>query len=197
MDEIAPGVWRWSWFSSDKGYDFNGHLVIAGNDRALIDPPPLPEADLVQLADGGPITAIIVTNRDHVREAEAYRKLFHAVVWAPVADVPLMALKPDRTYQDGDTLPSGMRAIQIPGGKSPGESALFLPRRNGIMILGDALIGVPPGRLNLMPPEKYADPNQARAGLRVLLGHTFEMVLVGDGTPILTDGRSAVEAFLR
>jgi glyoxylase-like metal-dependent hydrolase (beta-lactamase superfamily II) len=108
-----------------------------------------------------------------------------------------MEIKVERPYKDGDLLPGGMKVIHIPDGKSPGESALFLNRSKGILILGDALIGKPPGKLNLMPPEKYKDPSKAREGIRVLLSYSFESVLVGDGASILTGGKRAVEEFLR
>jgi hypothetical protein len=80
--------------------------------------------------------------------------------------------------------------------KSPGESALFLDRGKGYVILGDALIGKPAGQLNLLPAEKFADVNKARRGLTRLLNYTFDTVLVGDGASILTEGKEAVRRAL-
>jgi glyoxylase-like metal-dependent hydrolase (beta-lactamase superfamily II) len=197
MKEILPGVYQWSWFSQEKGYDFNGHLVVSGAERVMIDPPPMSEDDRTRLQQLGPIEGIVLTNRDHVREAEAYRTKFKTIVLAPEADAPLMEIKTDRTFKDGDLLPGGMKAIHIPDGKSPGESALFLDRGKGILILGDALIGKSPGKLNLMPPEKYKNPSKAREGIRVLLNYSFDSILVGDGASILAGGRRAIEEFLR
>jgi len=59
------------------------------------------------------------------------------------------------------------------------------------------LIGKPPGKLNLMAPEKYKDPSKAREGIRVLLNYKFDSILVGDGASVLTGGKQAVEEFLR
>ena len=197
MKEIFPGIYQWSWFSQEKGYDFNGHLVVTGAERVMIDPPPLSAEDDAWLQKQGSITCIVLTNRDHVREAEGYRKSLKTTVLAPELDAPLMEIKIDRMFKNGDLLPGGIKAIHIQDGKSPGESALFLDRGKGILILGDALIGKPPGRLNLMPPEKYKDPSKAREGIRVLLKYHFDSILLGDGTSILTGGRKAVEEFLR
>lgn len=197
MKEILPGIYQWSWFSQEKGYDFNGHLIVSGAERVMIDPPPMSSEDDAWFQKVGPIDCIVLTNRDHVREAEAYRKSFKTIVLAPELDAPLMEIKTDRMFKDGDLLPGGMKAIHIPDGKSPGESALFINRGNGILILGDALIGKPPGRLGLMPPEKYKDPAKAREGIRVLLKYQFDSILVGDGRSILTGGRRAIEEFLR
>ena len=197
MKEILPGIYQWSWFSQEKGYDFNGHLVVAGAERVMIDPPPMSAEDDAWLQKQGPIAGIVLTNRDHVREAEAYRKKFKTIVLAPEADAPLMEIKIERTFKNSDLLPGGMKAIHVPDGKSPGESALFLNRGKGILILGDALIGKPPGRLSLMAPEKYKDPAKAREGIRVLLKQSFDMILLGDGASILASGRQAIEEFLR
>jgi len=197
MKEVLPGIYQWSWFSQEKGYDFNGHLIVSGAERVMIDPPPMSSEDDAWFQKVGPIDCIVLTNRDHVREAEAYRKSFKTIVLAPELDAPLMEIKTDRMFKDGDLLPGGMKAIHIPDGKSPGESALFINRGNGILILGDALIGKPPGRLGLMPPEKYKDPAKAREGIRVLLKYQFDSILVGDGRSILTGGRRAIEEFLR
>jgi len=197
LREILPGIYQWSWFSQEKGYDFNGHLVVSGAERAMIDPPPLSEEDRTRLQKLGPIDCIVLTNRDHVREAEAYRTKFKTIVLAPEADAPLMEIKIDRTFKDGDLLPGGIKAIHVPDGKSPGESALFLDRGKGILILGDALIGKSPGKLNQMPPDKYKNPSKAREGIRVLLNYSFDSILVGDGASILTGGRRAIEEFLR
>jgi hypothetical protein len=75
--------------------------------------------------------------------------------------------------------------IQLADNKTPGESALLLERDAGILILGDALIGKPPGALSLLPPDKFAD-------VGVLLGQAFDTVLVGDGRSILAGGKDAL-----
>jgi len=66
----------------------------------------------------------------------------------------------------------------------------------GAIILGDALIGKPPGSFSLLPAEKYKDVAAARRGLRRLLEHSFDTVLVGDGASVIRDSRRAVEEFL-
>lgn len=197
MKEVLPGIFQWSVFSEEKGYDFNGHLLVSDGERVLIDPPPLPEADLARLKSRGPVSCILLTNRDHVREAAGLREQLAARVLIHELDAPLIELKADGVFRDGDRLPGGLEAVHVPDNKSPGETALYLSRHGGVMILGDALIGKPPGTLNLMPADKYADVAKARQGLRALTKKTFEAVLVGDGVSILKDGRKAVERFLQ
>jgi glyoxylase-like metal-dependent hydrolase (beta-lactamase superfamily II) len=192
MKQIAPGVQQWSVFSQEKQLDFNGLLLTINDHRILVDPPPMDSADRTMILQGPSVDYIVITNRDHRREAEACRREFRAKVYAPGADAPQMDITVDKTYQDGELLPGGLWVIQLQGMKSPGESALFLERGKGIMILGDALLGKPPGCLSLLAADKYPDLGKAKDGLKRLLKYNFEMVLVGDGASIMTGAKEAV-----
>lgn len=186
----------WSWYSEEKGMNFNGYLIGQGKERVVIDPPQMSIDDKQDLSIDG-AKAVILTNRDHTREAKECRLLLNTKVWAPEADAPEMgSVTIDQTYKDGDLLPAGLKAVSIPNGKSAGESALYLSQHGGIFILGDALVGMPDGTLKLLSPDKYTDVKKAKEGLRRLLDYEFEIVLVGDGNPILSGGKKAVEAFL-
>ncbi|MFZ5863597.1 MAG: hypothetical protein ACOYXR_12235 [Nitrospirota bacterium] len=194
MREIVPGVYEWSWFSDEKRITFNGHLVIEGRDRVLIDPPPMSEADRAAIDEGGAVTAIVLTNRDHVRETALCQRWCGAPVWVPAADGAGMDVRFEHTYDDANRVPGGLVAIRVPGAKSPGESALWSSGHRAL-IVGDAVIGAPPGALGMLPDEKFADPAKARAGVRVLLDarYDYDAVLVGDGASIPTGGRTALE----
>jgi len=194
MREILPGVYEWSWFSAEKQIDFNGHFVVADGDRVLIDPPPLSEADRVEITQQGGPTAIVLTNRDHVREIAACQSTYGVPVWVPAADTAWIDVPFDRTYDDGSHLPGGLTAVRVPDAKSPGESALWSAGQR-MLIIGDAAIGKPAGALGMLPDEKFADPVKARAGLRVLLDarYDYDAVLVGDGVSLPTGGRAALE----
>jgi glyoxylase-like metal-dependent hydrolase (beta-lactamase superfamily II) len=87
--------------------------------------------------------------------------------------------------------------VGVPG-KSPGEVALHWPERR-ILFVGDAVIGNPPGRCNVLPERVLDDPARLRASLKQLLVLDFDTLLVGDGEPILQDAkarlRELVETF--
>ena len=197
MKELFPHIFEWSWYSEEKGYNFNGHVVTGKEGCVIVDPPPLNESDLAWLEQHRPYAAILLTNRDHTREADSLRKRLGIPVYASELDAPLMEIKADRTYKNQDILPGGLKAIYIPDNKSPGETALLLEEGKGVLILGDALIAKQPGRLTLMPPEKYSDPDKARKGIRALLNHDFDAVLVGDGYSILSGGKEVIRQFLQ
>ena len=114
----------------------------------------------------------------------------------PELDAKEMTISADKTYKDGELLPGGIWAVQRSHQKSPGESALFLQLGAGVLIVGDGIIGDPPGSLRLLPTEKYVDIVQARDGLRRLLKYTFDSLLVGDGTSILTGAKPVLEQLL-
>lgn len=196
LKQIFPGIWQWSWFSEEKKLDFNGLFLTIGEHRILVDPPPMAAEELTQAKRGGQVDYILITNRDHEREAVALQKEFHCQVWVPEVDAPQMTVKPDKTYKDGELLAGGLWAIQLSDQKAPGESALFIQQGKGILIVGDALIGKPPGAVAMLPPEKYADAAKAKEGLKRLLKYNFDTLLVGDGASILTGAKPVIEKFL-
>jgi glyoxylase-like metal-dependent hydrolase (beta-lactamase superfamily II) len=193
MKALLPGIWQWSWFSEEKQLNFNGLFLTVGEHRILIDPPPLTAEASTMIRRQGQLDYIIVTNRDHAREAAACQADFRCQLQVPDADAAQMDLKPTKTFKDGELLPGGIWVVQLQDQKSPGESALFLQQGKGVLIVGDALIGKPPGALSLLPPERYADAAKAKAGLRRLLKYQFDAILVGDGASIVTDAKSSVE----
>jgi glyoxylase-like metal-dependent hydrolase (beta-lactamase superfamily II) len=196
MRQILPGIWQWSWFSDEKQLDFNGLFLTVGEHRILVDPPPMTPADVQQVQRGGRVDYILITNRDHLREAVTYKTQFGCQLWLPEIDAPQMDVKADKTYKDGELLSGGLWAVHLSNQKSPGECALFIQQGKGIMIVGDALIGKTPGSVTMLPAEKYADPAKAREGLRRLLKYNFDSLLVGDGASILSGAKLAVETSL-
>ena len=196
MKPILPGMWQWSWFSEEKQLHFNGLFLTVGEHRVLVDPPPLTAEATTTIRRQGQLDYIIVTNRDHAREAQVCREDFGCQLFVPDADAPQMDLKPTRTFKDGELLPGGIWVIHLLDQKSPGESALFIQQGKGVLIVGDALIGKPPGALTMLPGEKYLDVVKAKEGLRRLLKYHFDAVLVGDGTSIITGAKAAVEKAL-
>ncbi|MCP9442539.1 MAG: hypothetical protein NNA20_08085 [Nitrospira sp.] len=196
MKQLFAGIWQWSWFSEEKQLDFNGLFLVTPEHRILVDPPPLTEEAKTVIHRYGPVDSLIITNRDHLREAAACRSEFGGCLFFPDPDAAVMELTPDHAYKDGEVLPGGMLVVRLKDQKSPGESALFLQREKGVLIVGDALIGKPAGGVSMLPADKYADAAKAKAGLRRLLQYEFDSLLVGDGASILTGAKPIVRRFL-
>ncbi|MET0516944.1 MAG: hypothetical protein ABW047_16645 [Nitrospiraceae bacterium] len=197
MKALFPGIWQWSWFSEEKQLDFNGLYLTVGEHRILVDPPSMTAEAVSMIRRGGGIDYIVISNRDHAREAARYQAEFKCQLQVPEADAPEMELTPTKTFKDGELLPGGIWVIHLLDQKSPGESALFIQQGKGVLIVGDALIGAPAGSLRMLAAEKYADLAKARQGLRRLLKYTFDSILVGDGANLMTGAKPAVERLLQ
>lgn len=197
MKPLLSGIWQWSWFSDEKQIDFNGLFLTVGEHKIIIDPPPMTAEASTMIRRNGPVDYIIVTNRDHVREAVTVQAEFKCQLFVPEADAAQMDVKATKTFKDQELLPGGIWVIQLKDQKSPGESALFIQQGKGVLIVGDALLGKPAGALSMLPAEKYADPEKAREGLRRLLKYQFDSVLVGDGTSIMTGAKPIMEQALQ
>jgi glyoxylase-like metal-dependent hydrolase (beta-lactamase superfamily II) len=188
VHEFLPGVFTWPWFSARHGYDFNGTLVLDDQGNLCVDPVELDEATLDRLAKEG-VARILITNRNHIRAANAVRERTGARVEIHPADAAYA--RQQGAILDADlavgALVGSLRVIGVPG-KSPGEVAFHDPGRR-LLIVGDAAIGNPPGRLSLLPDRVMDDPAQLRSSIRRLLDLDFDAVLVGDGAPIREGGR--------
>jgi uncharacterized cupin superfamily protein len=189
MKQIFPDLYCWSQFHEMRQLDFNGHLWVRAEGNILIDPVLMIDSDLDQLERLGGVAVIIVTNRDHEREAAGFRERTGAIIVTHEADAALLSCAVDKTVVDGDEIVPGLRAVHLgAGGKSPGEVALYWPQRR-VVLSGDLVVGAPIGRLSLLMDDKLVDPPAAAAACRKLLALDFDGMLVGDGHSIVAGGR--------
>ncbi len=184
MREIIPDVLTWSRFSEPHGYDFNGHLVRHPKGNICVDPVDASDEVLAALAREG-VAVIALTNRNHVRAANAVRTRTGARALIHPADRPYAVGQGAEI--DGDLeggCPLGPLTIVGVPGKSPGEVALHWRERR-VLIVGDAIIGNPPGACSLLREKVMDDPAELRESVRALLALDFDTLLVGDGVSIL------------
>src|ERR1700739_424644 len=202
MREIFPGIFTWGSTYADRLWDLNGYAIALTGGTVLIDPPAPEEADWQKLTT--PITTVVLPNRVHFPHAVLFRTRYGAHVVAGQDEIPQFTSLPiDETVQEGDLIGSALRVIDLPG-KSPGEIGLYLEPayhaasrdKGGILILGDAIIGNPPGALGLIPEEKLDDPKTLKASLPKILDYQFEVLLLCDGQPLLRDAKNKVSEFL-
>ena len=154
MHEIVPDIFTWAWFSEPHGYHFNGYLVRHPEGNLCIDPVPPGDADLAEIVRMG-VTKILLTNRNHSRAANVIRERTGARTFIhpdDAAHARSQGAEIDGELSVGE--PIGPLAIVAVPGKSPGEVAFRWPER-GLLIVGDAVIGNPPGQLR--PPARKSD----------------------------------------
>jgi len=192
MHEIVTDVLTWTWFSEPHGYNFNGYLVRHGEGNLCIDPVPPSDECLADIARIGS-ARILLTNRNHSRAANvirartAARTLIHP---DDAAHARSQGAEIDGQLNVGQKI-GPLTIVAVPG-KSPGEVALHWPERK-LLIVGDAVIGNPPGRCGLLREKVMDDPARLRQSVRNLLDLDFDALLFGDGASILQHAKTQLK----
>jgi uncharacterized cupin superfamily protein len=191
---VVSGVSMWSVWQPDRNLYFNSFFIEHGEGNLAVDPLPLPEAAADQIAGRGGLAWVVVTNRDHERDARRLAQHFSARLVASQGDAQLLAGPVDRLLCDGEQI-ADARVVALDGLKTPGEFALDFARRKAVLV-GDALWGDPAGSLRLMQDEKLSAPARAVLSLRKLWACRPEHLLVGDGACIFGGATAALGACL-
>jgi len=192
MHEITTDIFSWAWFSEPHGYNFNGYLVRLGEGNLCIDPVQPSDACLADIARIG-CAKILLTNRNHSRATNAVRARTGARSFIhpdDAAHARNQGAEIDGDLKVGEKI-GPLTIVAVPG-KSPGEVALHWPERK-LLIVGDAVIGNPPGRCGLLREKVMDDPARLRRSVRKLLDLEFETLLFGDGASILHDARTPLK----
>ncbi len=192
MREILKDIFTWPWFSEPHSYNFNGYLICHAEGNLCIDPVEPTEKTLEEIVRRD-VAWILLTNRNHSRAANRVRARTGARTAIHPADAP--HARSQGTELD-DELRLGQKlgplvVVGVPG-KSPGEVALHWPERR-ILIVGDAVVGDPPGRCKLLPEKVIDDPLRLRASVKGLLAFDFDTLLPGDGEPILQGAKEGLK----
>ena len=188
MNEIVADVFTWAWFSEPHGYDFNGHLLRHAEGNLCIDPVQPTDACLAEIARMGAMK-ILLTNRNHSRAANLVRERTGAKTLIhpdDAAHARSQGAEIDGPLNVGETV-GPFTIVAVPG-KSPGEVAFHWPERK-LLIVGDAVIGNPPGQCGLLREKVMDDPARLRQSVRQLLSLDFDILLFGDGASILHDAK--------
>jgi glyoxylase-like metal-dependent hydrolase (beta-lactamase superfamily II) len=190
---LLDGVFLWSRFNAEKRFNFNGHFLKTAEGTVIVDPPDFSEEDMafVAASDLKP-DALVITNRNHLRAREAVLARWKIPTVMHAAEQDEAGVKADKVVGHGERF-LGLVCLHLPG-KSPGELGLFWPERRALL-LGDALIA-PYGNVKTVPAEKQDDPARLRESIRTLSAYDYDVLLVGDGDPVLTAAKAKVAAFL-
>jgi glyoxylase-like metal-dependent hydrolase (beta-lactamase superfamily II) len=188
MKEILADIFTWPWFSVPHGYNFNGYFIRHAGGNLCIDPVEPTENDFAELAGYG-VARILLTNRNHSRAANKVRAHTGARTAIHPADsshARSEGAQLDDELQIGEKI--GPLSVIGADGKSPGEVVLHWPERK-ILIVGDVVVGDPPGRCKLLPEKVVDDLPRLRESVRSLLSLDFDILLPGDGEPILQSAK--------
>ncbi len=191
MREIIADIWTWPWFSQRHGYNFNGFFVRHAAGNLCVDPVEPDAETLVEIERLG-VARVILTNRNHVRAANVVRARTGARTAIHADDAGYargQGAEVDDELRHAEHI-GPFITICVPG-KSPGEVALHWPERR-LLIVGDAVIGMPAGRCGLLSERVIDNPMRLRASVAGLLDVDFDTLLVGDGEPILHGAKDRI-----
>jgi len=196
MHEIVPDIFTWPWFSEPHGYDFNGYLLRHPAGNLCIDPATPSDEVLKEITRLG-VSRILLTNRNHARAANRVRTATSAKTAIHPEDAVHargQGAEIDEALRIGDQI-GPLEVVGVPG-KSPGEIALHWRERR-VLIVGDAVIGHPPGECGLLREHVMDDPVRLRQSVRKLLDLEFDTLLVGDGVSILKGAKDRLRELVQ
>ena len=157
--------------------------------------------------------ATVLTNDGHERFSYAVRQQWGTPVWGPKPGVGQRPVeyegKPDHLYEEGDSLPGGLRAIKLAGAWR-GDHALLWTAPGGERVLfsGDILNGQvepdlvdeshfrrEPGLYIGARPqyvERHVNPAALRASLERLAQEEFDLICGAHSLPFRDDPKTAL-----
>ena len=197
MDEVAPGLWRWTaphpdWrpgaaagSSGDWPHDVGSVLYLTDDAAVFFDPllPPEPEA-FWRFAD------------QHCRGRRV--SVLTTIGWHSRSRAELIERYGACRSRAKRSLPAGVESRVI---RDAGETIFWLPSAQAL-IPGDRILGADGGRLQLCPDSwmrylrKPLTQAELRERLRGLLALPIERVLVSHGEPVLSGGGKALAELL-
>ncbi|MEC8272989.1 MAG: hypothetical protein VX030_11650 [SAR324 cluster bacterium] len=184
-------LFSWSVFNEERNIDFHGILWVRENGNVLIDPMPMSEHDLNHLEKLGGAAHLLITNSDHVRDAQNLVKRTGAKTWGPMAEKENFPFPCDDWLGEGDQPVSGLSVFALEGSKTPGELAFLL--ENTTLITGDLIRAHEGGKLCMLPDAKLKDRQAAVASVKRMASlENIQAVLPGDGWPIFSQGKEAL-----
>jgi glyoxylase-like metal-dependent hydrolase (beta-lactamase superfamily II) len=182
----------WSEFDESRNIDFHSVLWRRPEGNVVIDPLPLSDHDQNHARELGDVGWIVITNSDHVRDAENWRATTGAKLIGPAGERETFPVPCDRWVSDGDEIVPGLKVVEMQGSKTPGELALILERET--LITGDLVRGQRGGKLNLLPPAKLKDPAAAADSVKRLAALSdIWVVLPGDGWAVFRNGHDVLK----
>ena len=190
MQEIAPGIRHWTAEHPKLGIDVSSYWLR--DLKVLLDPIAVPD----EVDD---VDEILLSNRNHLRDAVGARERFGATIRAP------------RTGRDefGDSDPVEFYDFEEPlaGGAVtayqvtelwPDDCVLHIPSLKALAI-ADTVVNYEE-QLDFVPDQFMDDPDAEKRALREGLARCvdrleFDHLLLAHGTPIAGDGRERLRTF--
>jgi len=196
MREILPGVLHWTAMHPKIKFEVSSYYLA--QERVLIDPM-VPEEGL-DAFERNP-EHVFLTNRHHYRDAGRFAERFGCDVWCVENGLHEFTKgETVRAFRFGDVLPGEIEALEV-GGICPDETALLIPRAEGILAVADGVIRMGDGPLGFVPDAYMGEkPDSVKTALREawsrLLDRPFDHLLLAHGLPWVGGAREALRRFV-
>ena len=181
---VTSSLLIWQSYDPAAKADLFSTAITNHNGSFLIDPIPLGDAALAQLLNAGPVSGIIVTNRNHLRAAGDFADRFSIPTFAHPNTFPNETF-PCTKVTDGGTICGELDVIGIEGAAA-GEIVLHHSANGGTLFISDALINCEPYGFTFLPRKYCLNEKKMRRSLRKLLAHKTERIFFAHGPPILS-----------
>ncbi len=181
-----PNLYCWSQFDEQRNIDFHSYLWVRTQGNIVFDPLPLSAHDKQHLKDLGKLTHIIITNSDHVRDAESLALDTGALIYGPSAEKDNFPIACAHWLSEGKNVEEGLDVYCLEGSKTPGELAFVV--EGDTLITGDLIRAHAGGALCMLPAAKLQDVEQAKSSVKRLAAITgIKAILPGDGWPVFRE----------
>ena len=188
-------LYCWSSFDESRNIDFHSFLWLRKDGNIAFDPQVLSAHDAKHLESLGGVKTIIVSNSDHIRDAENLSALTGAKIYGPEAEKANFELACDGWLAGGETLFDDLQIFSLAGSKTPGELAFVIEENT--LLTADLIRAHAGGSLCLLPDPKLTDKTLAHASVKSLVNNiNVDAVLVCDGWPVFRDGQRILEELI-
>ncbi len=195
MREILPRVFHWTVIHPKIKIEVSSYYLA--DDQVLIDP-----FEPVEGLDWFPTKPkhILLTNRHHYRDSGKFAGRFGCAVWCVETGLHEFQHGEEvRPFRFGDRLPGNITAVEI-GALCPDETALHIPKADGLVALADGAIRQGGSPLQFVPDQYIGDDpagvkTRLRESYRRLLERDFDHLLLAHGLPWVDGGKQALRDF--
>ncbi len=192
VERVAPNILFWSAYEPAVKCDLSSTAYRSADGWVLVDPIPIEPALSEELFSADPPIAVFLTSEHHERASLAYRSQWKLPIYASEQAEGGLDIRIDRAFHPREPV-HGLLPVPIPGA-TQGETAFL--SRDGLLVLGDAVINLESEGLALLPGKYCRDEAGNRASLKKLLDYEFSIVTFAHGTPLRTQARERLRALL-
>ncbi len=196
MNEIIPGIYHWTAAHPKIKIEVSSYYLA--DECVLIDPLAPPEG--LGALPTRP-QHILLTNRHHYRDSGKFLDELGCMIHC--VDQGLHEFTHGEKVEPfcfGDSLPGNILAVEI-GAICPDETALYIPRGEGVVALADGVVRQQDEPLGFVPDEYMCDDPAAvkvalKGSYRRLLERDFAHLLLAHGWPWVGGGKQALREFI-